>query len=1030
MMKVTKLAFLKISKKIELKAKFAFAFLGFILMSFIANAQNRTVTGKVVDEKGAPLAAATVEQSDNNKTKTNEDGTFSISVPNSAKNLTISYVGYEKQTININNRNAIDIVMVASSTRGDEIVVIGYETKKRRDISAPISTVKGKDIADRPVASFTNALQGQMAGVQINSFNGVPGGAVNVKVRGAISVAAGAGGAVNPLYIIDGVQVSSANPSGLGYGNGFEATASSSLLNSINPDDIESIEVLKDPATASIYGVQAANGVVVITTKKGKQGKTKVTFGSSFGFSNVIKKLDILTATEAVQLGYEANFHRYGTSGANTLNFLTATSGSATNGVVNPIVNNDWQSLAFRQGSLNNYNLGISGGNEKTTFLLSLGYDKMEGHVIASKYERGTFRLNLDNKISDKLSMGATITLSTSTQEGVLNGGSFGNPVRNGFLSFPTNTPYLADGSLRSTGNGTWFGGIDNFLTYTGYDINFGNTKSLIGGLNFLYKINKNFNFRSTFSTNYNLSEEKQFNDPRYSGAGTNGGVAKFSRQIRDFQTNHVLNYSQYFGNNKHLITGLIGAEYRVNTNTSFSASGSGLALPQFTTLSSTATPTGVTEGFGDFKLASTFAKIGYTYSDKYLVSLTARRDGSSRFGSGKQYGVFPAASFAWKLSKEKFFGSNFRANNDIKLRFSYGLTGSQDALGNYGNRSLFGLSGEYLGLSGGTPAQLGNDELTWEENKTTNLGIDVTTLNKRVSLEVDVYKSERSKLLISVPIPSTNGFTSIGRNVGKAEVKGIDVGLKTTNIIVKDFQWTTSFNFAYNKNKIIDLGSGQTQIGTLYKVGKSLNSIFTQKYAGVNPADGRPMYYDTLGNITYVPQARDRYYLDGSLDPTYSGGMMNTLSYKGVELRFQIIYQGGNYIQNSDAAFLQRAGSTFDRNQVKFQTERWQKPGDITRVPRPYAGGTQPNAASNSLASDRFFENGDFARVKEVTLTYNFGKTFLAKSKLNAASFYVSGFNLFTWSNYTGYDPELQGFDFGTYPQARQITFGVNVTF
>ena len=1003
-----------------------------VILCFVLNsaAQERTISGKVTNDKNLAVQGVSVTSLDGKYgTQTDKDGNYSLKVPSNVRSLNFSNVNYETLTLTISPNGLVNPILTSKDSRLDEIVVVGYETKKRRDVSAPISKVNGKDIADRPTPSFVNAMQGQMAGVQINSFNGVPGGAVNIKVRGAISVAAGAGGAVNPLYIIDGVQVSSANPGGLGYGNGFEATSSSSLLNSINPDDIESIEVLKDPATASIYGVQAANGVVIITTKKGKQGKTKVTFGTSFGFTNVIKKLDILNATEAVQLGYEANVNRYGPTAPLTLSFLAATGGTVSNGLVNPINNNDWQSLAFRQGFMQNYNFGISGGNEKTTFLISAGYDKMEGHVVASSFKRGTFRINLDNKINDKLSVGTTLTLSTSTQEGVLNGGSFGNPVRNGFLSFPTNTPFLPSGVLRSASNGTWFGGIDNFLTYTDYDINFGNTKSLIGSVNLLYKLNKHFNFRSTFSTNYNYFEEKQFNDPRYSGASTNGGVAKFSRQIVDFQTNHVLNYAQTFGR-KHNVTGLVGYEYRVNTNTSFSATGTGLALPQFTTLSSTAIPTGVTEGFGDFKLASTFAKLGYTYNDKYIVSVTARRDGSSRFGSGQQYGIFPSASVAWKLSKEKFFGANFSAKNDIKLRFSYGLTGSQDQIGNYTNRSLFTLSGEYLGLPGGTPGQLGNPDLSWEENATTNLGIDITTLNKRVALEVDVYRSERSKLLINLPIPSTNGFTSIGRNVGKAEVKGIDIGLRTTNIIAKDFQWTTNFNFAYNKNKILDLGPGQTQIGTLYKVGQQLNSIFTQKYAGVNPADGRPMYYDTLGNITYVPLARDRYYLEASLDPTFNGGITNTFSYKGFEFRFQFIYQGGNYIQNSDAAFLQRAGSTFDRNQVKFQTERWQKPGDITRVPRPYAGGTQPQAASNSLGSDRFFERGDFARLKEVTLTYNFSRELLDRFKLSNASFYVSGFNLATWSNYTGYDPELQGNDFGTYPQARQSTVGLNVTF
>ena len=997
-----------------------------------AKAQDRTISGKIIDEKGLPVDGVSVLSSDGrNGTKTNNGGMFIVFISKNTKSLLFSSVGFEAQRVNISTQNTIDLTLKPTDTKLDEIVVVGYETRRKRDMSAPMSSVKGSDIANKPVGAFTNAMQGQMSGVQINSFNGVPGGAINVKIRGAASIAVGAGGSVGPLYIIDGIQLVSGNTNGLGVGNGFEATTSSSLLNGINADDIESIDVLKDPATASIYGAQAANGVVIITTKKGKQGKTKLNFNTYLGFSQVIKKLEILDATQAVQLGYEANVNRFGPNAANTLNFLTATGGTVKNGMVDPLVNNDWQGLAFRQGFVRNFDLSASGGNEKTTFLMSGGYNKMEGHVVGSDFQKGVFRLNLDHKVDSRFSVGSTLSLSSYTQNGVLNGGSFGNPARNGFLSFPTNTPYLADGTYRRTNTGTWFGGIDNFLIYTDNNISLSNTKSLVGGVNLSYKINKHFTFRTTFSTNFSITDEKQFSDPRYSGTATNGSVSKFSRQITDFQTNQVLNYNQAFGGRKHVVTGLLGNEFRVNKNASFAAFGQGVPSPLFTTLSSTATPQAPSEEFSDFKLLGIFGKLGYTYNDKYIVAVTARRDGSSRFGAGNQYGLFPSASFAWRLSNEEgLFGSKFKENNDVKLRFSYGITGSQDVLGSYGNRGLFGLSGEYIGLSGGAPTQLENKALSWEENESYNAGIDITTLNRRVSLEVDVYKSNRSRLLLAVPIPASNGFSTINRNLGAAQIKGIDVGLKTQNINGKNFSWSTNFNFAYNKNKIIDLGAGVKQIGTLYKVGQQLNSIFTQKYAGVNPADGRPMYYDTLGNITYLPQLRDRYYLDGSLDPTFNGGMTNVVTYKSFELRFHFIYQGGNYIQNSDAAFLQRAGSTFDRNQLAFQTERWQKPGDITRVPRPYAGGTQPNANSNSLASDRFFERGDFARLKEVTLTYNFSKEVLNTLKLTAAAFYVSSFNPKTWSNYTGFDPEVQGFDFGTYPQAKQMLFGLNITF
>ncbi|MBC7508465.1 MAG: SusC/RagA family TonB-linked outer membrane protein, partial [Ferruginibacter sp.] len=807
--------------------KALFVFLFALVWVVNATAQDKTVTGKIVDEKGLPVEGVSVLSSDGRiGTKTTSVGMFSISITKNAKSLLFSSIGFEPQRVNIGSQTSIDITLKATDTKLDEIVVVGYETKRKRDLSAPVSSIKGSDLVNKPAGSFTNAMQGQLSGVQINSFNGVPGGAINVKVRGAASILVGAGGAVSPLYIIDGIQLVSGNPNGLGVGNGYEATSSSSLLNGINADDIESIDVLKDPATASIYGAQAANGVIIITTKKGKQGKSKINFGTYIGFSKVIKRLEILDATQAVQLGYEANVNRYGSNAANTLNFLTATGGTIKNGVVDPIINNDWQGLAFRQGMVRNYDLSVSGGNEKTTFLMSGGYNKLEGHVTGSDFQKGVFRLNLDHKVDTRLSVGTTLSMSSYTSNGVLNGGSFGNPVRDGFLSFPTNTPYLPNGDYRRTNNGTWFGGIDNFFTYTDNDINFSNTKSLVGGVNLSYKLAKNFIFRSTFSTNYSYTEEKQFNDPRYSGASSNGSVSKFARQITDFQTTQVLNYSQAFSGRKHVVSGLLGYEYRVNKNSSFAAFGQGLPLPQFTTLSSTATALAPSEGFSDFKLLGTFGKLGYVYNDKYILAVTARRDGSSRFGAGKKYGIFPSASVAWRLSNEEgLFGQNFKEKNDIKLRFSYGFTGSQDQIDAYASRGLFGLSGEYLGLSGATPTQLENKELTWEENETYNAGIDISTFNKRVSLEVDVYKSNRSRLLLRVPIPSTNGFSTINKNLGRAEIKGIDVGLKTQNINGRYFRWSTNFNFAYNKNKIIDLGPGVKQIGTLYKVGNQLNS-------------------------------------------------------------------------------------------------------------------------------------------------------------------------------------------------------------
>ena len=999
-----------------------------VLMAFVlsASAQDRTVTGKVTDDKGNPISNVSVVVKGTNKgTTTDSDGIYSISLTPKAKVLVFSSVNMKLMEIPVGSGSVIDVTLAPDDKSLQEVVVTGYEIKKKRDIAGATVSTKGKNIASRPVGSFAKAMQGEMAGVQVIANNGVPGGNVTVRIRGVGSINA----STTPLFIVDGVQIVSGNSNSLNSGNGPETSLSSNLLNSINPNDIESIDVLKDPASASIYGAQAANGVVIITTKKGKNGKSKINFSNYVGYTNVIKKLDILNATEFTQLGYEAFANRFGATATQTNTFLTAVGGATvTGGIVNPLPSTDWQNLAFVNGFVQNYDLSLSGGNEKTSFFMSGGYNKLQGHVKASDFTRGSFRVNVDHKINKKLSVGTSLALSVFSQNGVLNGGSFGNPVRSSFLAPPSNTVYLPNGTLRSQAAGTWFGGIDNFLTYTDYDINSSNVKNIVGGINLMYRINNNFTFRTTANINYNITNEKQFNDPRYSGAPT-GTVSRFATEIADYQTNQVLNYNQTFGKTgKHVVSALAGTETRINVNSNFGAFGTGLALPQFTTLSSTSTASQPSEGFSDFKLLGMFGKVGYIYNDKYILNFTVRRDGSSRFGKNTRYGVFPAISTAWRISDEKFFGSKFRENNDIKLRFSYGKTGNQAGIGVYAARSLFGLSGEYNGLSGAAPSQLGNTDLSWEENETYNAGVDFNLFNRRVSLEVDVFHSNRNKLLLLVPLPNTSGFASINRNVGSLRNRGIEVGLNTSNIQKNNFKWTTGFNVSYGKNKVIRLAPGQVQIGTAIKIGQPLNSVFTYKYAGVNPADGRPFYYDTLGNITYVPQLRDRYYLDGTLDPTFFGALTNTFSFSGFEFRFQFQFQGGNFIQNSDASFLQRAGSSVDRNQAKSQLERWQRPGDITRVPRPFQGGTQPGASSNSFFSDRFFERGDFARLKEVTLTYNFSKDLIKKFGMSSGSFYVSGLNLHTWSKYSMFDPEVKDFDFGQYPQARQMTFGFNL--
>ena len=423
-----------------------------VLSALQLNAQNKTITGKVLDEKGSPISGASIIVKGTKIGATsNEQGLYSITVPNIAKTLVVTSVGMTTKEVEIKG-NSVNISLTTEDANLQEVVVIGYETKKKKDLAGATARVKGADIANNPTGNFARSMQGTMAGVQVNSFNGVPGGNVTVRIRGVGSINA----SNTPLFIVDGVQIVTGNSNGLSSGNGPESALSSNLLNSINPSDIETIDVLKDPASASIYGAQAANGVVIITTKKGKQGKSKINFSTYQGFSNVIKRLDVLNATDAVQLGYEAYSNRYGATNANTLGFLTQVGATVDpKGMINPLQNNDWQALAFIQGRTANYDLSVSGGNEKTTFVVSGGYQKIEGHVVGSDYQRGSLRLSIEHKATDRFTIGTNLSLSSYSANGVYNGGSFGNPVRNGYLSFPTNTPFLPDGSYRSASNGT-----------------------------------------------------------------------------------------------------------------------------------------------------------------------------------------------------------------------------------------------------------------------------------------------------------------------------------------------------------------------------------------------------------------------------------------------------------------------------------------------------------------------------------------------------------------------------------------------
>lgn len=972
------------------------------------------VHGIVVDEHGLPLPGATITVKGTGKKAISDSrGEFHLKNVDEKAELVISYLGYESKELRVaKDMRTIKLTPIEGNL--DDVVISGFGIKQiKKDLTGASSQISGKEISTIPVQSFDNALAGRAAGVQITSSSGLPGAAVTVNIRGISSITAG----TQPLYIVDGVQVIS--------GDNSRQFASSNALAGINPDDIESINILKDAAAASIYGAQAANGVVVITTKRGKSGKTQINFNSSVGISKVIKKAPILNTAEFIQLSKEAIVNRYGSLTAaptSVQTLLTSFGDPATAPTY------DWQDAVFRTGLAQNYALNATGGNEKTKFFVSGAYNKQIGQEIGQDFNRVTGRLNLDHKISEKFSFETSLNLSSFTQNGTTGGTAFSNPNRTAILTAPINAIYNPDGTYNTLLYGAY---PNNVVQTAAYNIQRANTKAVVGNVVLNYQILPDLKFRSSFSENYSYIAENSYTDPRTpDGASVNGSASVANTTFTDFNTDQTLNYSHIF-NQKHKLNVIGGFSYKQEVNEGNNASGTGFPSYQFKTLQSAAVKTDANSFYTAYKLAGYFARADYSFNEKYLASATVRYDGSSRFGSNKRYGTFPAGSLGWRISKEDFL-SKVSWIDELKLRGSYGILGNS-SIGNFASRSLYQGSGSYNGQPGISPT-LGNDDLSWEQAATTDVGVDFSFFKGRLSGGVGAFRKKTTDLLLSRNLPITSGYSGINTNIGKLKNEGIEIELNTINLKSTDFEWSTTLNATFIRSKLLELNDGLQQLNSTYFVGKPLLSYFVVEYAGVNPADGNPMYYDANGNITYNPTAADRKIVGSQLPKGY-GGITNTFRYKAFTLTAFIQYQYGSKINNVDAQFNRRMGSTIDRNQDISELRRWQNPGDITDTPRPYYNTGVPAAAQSGGitylspygATSRFIEDGSYIRLKNINLSYRFPVSWLGTT-IRSLQVYAQAYNLVTLTKFTGLDPEVQGSTSGIVPQYKNYTFGVQL--
>ncbi len=1027
-----------------------------LLTSSMVWAQERTISGTVTSsDDGSSLPGVNVVvKGTSTGVVTDANGAYSLSVPASGGTLIFSFIGLKTVEAEIGNQSQISVRMETDVTQLSEVIVTGYSTVEKRQVSGAISSVKGSDIANLPVQSFDRALQGRAAGVLVQSNNGIPGGAVNIRIRGTGSISAGN----TPLYIVDGVQINSRSDANF---------TQSNPLAFLNASDIASIEILKDAASAAIYGAQASNGVVIITTKKGKSGKPSLNFNYYTGVNQQLKYIDVLDAPQWFELRKNAYLNGYsgsyqltetgasyftlqdmglltgltvpnnfssatlgGWASANALNIDDLQLGRFNDGTINSY---DWQREAFSTGKVQNYEMSFSGGDDKNQYYISASYNKQDATMKPVDFQRGTLKLDLTNALTSKLTLATSMNLSTFQQNVpfAVSGSFLGSPAFSSSAVQPQNPIYNAeDGSFN-----TAIAGVlnQNVIAVVNQNSGVQRTNQAVGSLKFTYEILKGLSFRSLWGLDYRLVQGERFTDPRTpDGVGVRGRSSLQSNWNTNFITTQTLNFNKSFGS--HNVSGLVGFEYRSETNEFLTAAKTGFPTYQFRTLGSGAVTEAANGAWTGYHRASGFGQVNYDFKKKYVATFTLRRDGSSRFGVENKYGLFKSVSAAWILKEESFL-SGVNMLSDLKLRASYGETGNDD-IGDFPAVALYsgGTAVNYNGTPGIRPAGLANTQLGWETNQTVNMGLDFGLFNNRVTSSIDIYKKTTKDLLLTTPVPAISGFDSYTANVGQMVNRGVEVELNTVNIDMGGFLWKSTFNFAYNENYVSELYGGLQELpgNTSVRVGHSIGSFFTQEYAGVNPATGRPMWYDINRNLTYQPTAADRIVL-GNNQPEFYGGFINSFSYQGFSLDAQFNYEYGRVVSDAQVSFLRENATRLTLNALQETADRrWTTPGQITDVPRPVVGGAEVRGVGPLTGSTNFLK-ADFIRLKQLTLSYNFRSNLISKLHLTTARVYAQGVNLWTYSEYAGYDPEFvdaANNGSGIIPQSKGYTFGVQLGF
>jgi TonB-linked SusC/RagA family outer membrane protein len=1016
----------------------------------------KTVTGKVTDDKGNAIPnASIIVKGTTTGTVTKADGTFSISVPSTAKALIVSAIDMGTQEQPIGSQSILNFSLKSEDKNMQEVIVVGYGTQKKSEITGSIATVKGAAIADKPVPSFDAALAGRAAGVQITVPNGVLNNPPVFRIRGTNSINLSS----YPLIVIDGLVTYTGDVS--------QTLAASNVLSNINPADIESMDILKDAAATAIYGSRAANGVVIITTKKGKRGKAKVNYDGWAGWTRPTRQWEVLDAAQYMLIKNEGL-----TNVGATPRYLP------TNGPDGQVINTNWSDVVYRQGFSHSHNLSVGGANDLTSYYFSVGYTNQEGIIKKNNFDRKTFRFNVEHKVNSWFNTGVNVSYANELNEAALNSGSLPGAafasagIGRLAITLPPNVGvYNNDGTYNIVGNA--IGKMNNIETPTFWnpqpilDNNYSNTENNRITGNFFIQIKpiREVTFRSSYGVDYLNSDNKGFNTKIQGDGFANGGTA-FSTLGKDkrWTFTNTLQFDKTLFTN-HSINALVGSEQQRSTFEGFGLSRQTLSDDFFTVIQGGFnTPLTAGLGLGENYLSSFFGRAGYDYKKKYFVAGSFRRDGYSAFAPGLKWGNFYSFSGSWDVSRENFWASSMsRVLNSFKLRGSYGKVGNISGIGNFSSYSFFSA-----GLYNGGPtlvfSQAGNNKLTWETSKKLDLGFSFGMFNNAVTGEFAWYKNDIDGLLLGVPnSPSTGMPNSVLQNVGAMFNKGIEVTLNASPLKTKKFTWNTSFNFTYNTNEVVSLVDGVPFITTatsletpsITKPGYPVGMLYVVETRGVDAAtgsrifvraDGREILYNHGAPVASRWTFRDNGQVAPAINPgvdqkvwknsspKYFGGFDNNFRFQNFELSALITYQLGFYVYNGTRA------SVLDQRFWNNTTEvlkRWQKPGDVTDIPRVIYGDNVSNGSAQPISENA--EKGDFLKLRSLTIAYNLPSTLITKAGLSSMRFYLSGQNLGIITKYRGPDPEVssngngnlnQGVDRNTVGNALVVTMGLNIGF